>query len=164
MKKYFLTSIITVVTLCGLYPVELFPQEQEKKDNFFSAESREKMNSYRVAFLTERLNLTPAEAEEFWPVYNEYRNKKEKHQMDLWKKYKIMKDVDEITPDLASDLIESGLEEMHTQYILKKEFVARLRTFFTDQRIIMLEKAEWDFKKELLNKLDKFKSPLETEK
>jgi len=41
----------------------------------------------KVAFITTSINLTPSEAEKFWPVYNEYEQKKyslmqEKYEID----------------------------------------------------------------------------------
>jgi hypothetical protein len=39
----------------------------------------EKFKSQKIAFLTERINLSPREAQEFWPVYNEA----EQQRMDL---------------------------------------------------------------------------------
>ncbi|MEO8822860.1 MAG: hypothetical protein ABI366_04735 [Ginsengibacter sp.] len=35
---------------------------------------REKIRALKVAFISQKLNLTPAEAEKFWPVYNQYEN------------------------------------------------------------------------------------------
>lgn len=34
--------------------------------------SQEKIQALKVAFISKELELTPAEAEKFWPVYNEY--------------------------------------------------------------------------------------------
>lgn len=34
----------------------------------------EKIQALKVAFITQKLNLTPAEAQKFWPVYNQYDN------------------------------------------------------------------------------------------
>jgi hypothetical protein len=36
-------------------------------------EQRERLESFRIQFITNKLDLTPAEAEKFWPVYNEQR-------------------------------------------------------------------------------------------
>lgn len=36
----------------------------------------EKFKSQKIAFITEKLNLTPKEAQEFWPVYNQFENEK----------------------------------------------------------------------------------------
>ena len=44
--------------------------------------NRERLESYKIAFFTQRLNLTPAEAEKFWPLYNQYQEKKIKIQQE----------------------------------------------------------------------------------
>lgn len=31
-----------------------------------------RLQAYKIAFLTKRLNLTPDEAQRFWPIYNQY--------------------------------------------------------------------------------------------
>src|SRR5579863_5444415 len=33
----------------------------------------DRIEALRIAFISEKLNLTPAEAEKFWPVYNAYK-------------------------------------------------------------------------------------------
>src|ERR1035437_4885758 len=38
---------------------------------------KEKMESMKIAFLTQKLDLTPDEAQKFWPVYNEFQKKRE---------------------------------------------------------------------------------------
>ena len=50
----------------------------------------EKMESMRVAFLTNKLDLTTDESTRFWPVYNEYSRKR----MEL-RKEQIMQKRDE---------------------------------------------------------------------
>ena len=31
-----------------------------------------RLQAYKIAFLTKKLNLTPEEAQKFWPIYNKY--------------------------------------------------------------------------------------------
>lgn len=33
-----------------------------------------RLKSYQIAFLTKKLNLTPEEAQRFWPVFNKYED------------------------------------------------------------------------------------------
>ena len=46
----------------------------------FSAISQEdqkdvgRLQAYKIAFLTKKLNLTPEEAQRFWPIYNKYED------------------------------------------------------------------------------------------
>ena len=38
------------------------------------AQNGEKIQALKIAFITQKLQLTPDEAQKFWPVYNEYDN------------------------------------------------------------------------------------------
>lgn len=38
-----------------------------------SKAQRAQMESFKIQFITKKLNLTPEEAEKFWPVYNEQK-------------------------------------------------------------------------------------------
>ena len=40
-------------------------------------ENREKIEAEKVAFITDKLDLTVKEAQDFWPIYNEYQKKRE---------------------------------------------------------------------------------------
>ncbi|MBL4888118.1 MAG: hypothetical protein JKZ03_06660 [Flavobacteriaceae bacterium] len=37
---------------------------------------REKLRTFKVAFITQELDLSPEEAQKFWPIYNAYNKKK----------------------------------------------------------------------------------------
>jgi hypothetical protein len=63
MKK--VSYIVICLMLFSLNAVK----GQEQSDN-------EKLTAYKIAFFTQRLDLTPAEAEKFWPVYNDYSARK----------------------------------------------------------------------------------------
>ena len=43
-----------------------------------SEEKREEIESMKVAFLTKKLELTPEEAQKFWPVYNQFQGELDK--------------------------------------------------------------------------------------
>lgn len=57
MKKYLL-SLFAIFTF-------FFASAQNGQRN-------EKIQALKIAFITQRLDLTSAEAEKFWPIYNEY--------------------------------------------------------------------------------------------
>ena len=56
MKKIYILAIVFIVFLKNT-------QAQENR--------REEIESFRIAYFTKQLNLTPEEAKKFWPVYNE---------------------------------------------------------------------------------------------
>lgn len=45
-------------------------------DNSNKCDWQEKMKTEKIAFLTSAMDLTPAEAEKFWPVYNDMENER----------------------------------------------------------------------------------------
>jgi hypothetical protein len=57
MKKILLFLILSL-------PVMASAQDNTKRDN--------KLQSLEIAYLTKELNLSPEEAQKFWPVYNQY--------------------------------------------------------------------------------------------
>ena len=54
----------------------------------------ERIQAFRIAFFTEKLELTPEESQAFWPLYNEYQEKeraiRESHRND--KSLELMSD------------------------------------------------------------------------
>ena len=61
MKKI----ILFLLVVCGSFSVA------KAQDNTPQAE---KIQALKIAFITQKLQLTSAEAEKFWPVYNQYEN------------------------------------------------------------------------------------------
>jgi hypothetical protein len=57
MKKIILIFILT-------FPMLVSAQDNVQRDN--------KLESLEIAYLTRELNLSPEEAQKFWPVYNKY--------------------------------------------------------------------------------------------
>ena len=55
------------ILILGLWPLLSAPSFAQggEKDN------RKAIESYRVAYMTQHLQLTPQEAQKFWPVYNQ---------------------------------------------------------------------------------------------
>ena len=53
----------------GAMPPPPPPMEQR-----MSKEKRAQLESFKIQFITKKLNLTPEEAEKFWPIYNEQKD------------------------------------------------------------------------------------------
>ncbi len=44
--------------------------------------NKDDINTVKIAYITNQLNLTPEEAQQFWPVYNRYFSEVKKAQLD----------------------------------------------------------------------------------
>ena len=137
MKK---TITILIITLLG---TGVFAQNPR---------SKEKIESARIVFITERLGLTPDQAERFWPLYHEYRIRNQ----DAAVRYRQFRaDVD---PKVASDdesrrMVELELELKQRRLDLEKEYSKKMLDVISTHQVVSLRKAEQDFRGILLRRL-----------
>jgi hypothetical protein len=116
--------------------------------------NRDKLNAYKIAFFTRKLNLSPAEAEKFWPVYNEFQNQKTLIQQD---RMSIMKDFnlnestlnDKQLDEMADKLVADMVKESN----LAVTFNKKIKEVLAPAKVIKLYQAENQFKAELLSEL-----------
>lgn len=83
---------------------------------------KEKIKSLKVAYITERLNLSSTEAQAFWPIYNAHEEKmesfNEQERSRIYGKVRDMeslnsKEVEELLDDLLS-LQEAKQKRIHS--------------------------------------------------
>ena len=117
-------------------------------------EKREQIKTMKVAFLTTELDLTSAEAEKFWPVYNAFEDKQfELRHQKMGAFIKKIKDgsVSQMTEKEAGTFLnqmESNDEEI---FMLRKKLTATLRNILPASKILKLKKSEEDFNRKLLH-------------
>lgn len=139
MKKILALSIVLIALIC----FNSVAQDEEALPRDPAA--REKINAARVAYITERLALTPAEAEKFWPLYREFTEKQRtlKHQFNQAKREG--KPADELL-DLEYKLKQQNLD-------LEKEYSGKIRQTISSEKIMGLRRAEEDFRKLVLHQV-----------
>ncbi len=108
---------------------------------------KEQKEAQRVAFFTEKLELTPEEAEKFWPVYREYK----KAQTDLRKNERPKKDksIGEMTDDEVQELLDGMINYKQKELDLKKKYHEKFKTILPIKKVAKLYHAEEQFKKHL---------------
>jgi len=123
-------------------------------------EKREKIDAHRIAFITEKLDLSPEEAQIFWPVYNEHKAKVEEEIKGFREKYDISpRNIMEISDKEAEEFADAQLEHEQKMLNLKKEFHAQLKQILPPKKILMLIEADREFKIELMKRLSGRKVP-----
>jgi Skp family chaperone for outer membrane proteins len=116
------------------------------------ADKKEQIATFRVAFITQELNLTSKEAQLFWPVYNEYQDKLETLRKSRRKENR------KLTPENMTDqeaelFIESETDFKVSEANLQKQYYTRFKQSLPVKKVALLIKAEEDFKRELLKQL-----------
>src|SRR5690606_12586925 len=94
------------------------------------------------------------EAEKFWPVYTSYDEKfhdiRKKERNEIFKK--LQNGLENISDAEANNLIDRSLSLESEGLELRKQMIADLRKVISPKKIIILKKAEDDFKRELLDR------------
>lgn len=117
-------------------------------------ENREKIESEKVAFLTDKLDLTVKEAQDFWPTYNEFQKKREKIFIERRKIHKsLIKDVDTMSDKEIIEFITKVNDLKLKEVKLEKEYSDKFLKILPAKKVIMLQKYEMEFKRTLLHKL-----------
>jgi len=143
MKK-----LISVFCVTALMSVMAFAQPQNNKG---AEQWREKVRAEQVAFITSELNLTEAEAQSFWPVYNDIQNKRREAFAASMKAFM----------ELQNGLEGKDVEKLLNEYLdckkkaekLEADAVARYKKVLPVEKVAKLFLAEEKFRHQQINRL-----------
>lgn len=119
-----------------------------------SPSGAERVKALKVAFITKALDLTSEEAEKFWPIYNEYQDKRDVVRAQLAENRKKVKEQSEtLSPEELMKLADEEMTLRQQDLDLQKEMHEKLKKVLPAKKLALLYVAEEDFKKELLKML-----------
>ena len=117
---------------------------------------REKIRAYKVSFLTEKLDLTPDEAEKFWPIYNKYdKNMMSLHReerVSIKKKIKENGGIEKLSEKESKEILKNIQTINKQRYEIKAKFHKQVSKILPYKKILALEIAEHDFHRSLFKK------------
>lgn len=147
MKK-----LISVLCAIALVSVVAFAQPQNKKgDKKGGDQWREKVRAEQVAFITSELNLTEAEAQSFWPVYNDVQNQRRDAFQVTAQAFKAMSEG--IEGDNVSKLLDDYLNARKACEKIEVESIARYKAVLPIEKVAKLMLAEEKFRHQQIGKL-----------
>ena len=122
----------------------------------FSKQKTEEYKSEKIAYITTTMNLTPEEAEVFWPIYNKNLAKKDEMLVTM-RDYRIAltDDYDELTEAQAKEAIDYFQKHMKEMNALVIESQNEYLKVLSAKKVLLLTKAEKDFRRQMLRKLGK---------
>jgi len=116
--------------------------------------ARERLDAYKIAFFTKRLNLTSHEAEKFWPVYNEFQVNKNKIQIERQELNRYFNQNELNMSD--REMIEAGDKLVGLEVreaALAQEFHNKIKTVLSPVKVLRLYQAENQYRLQLLKEL-----------
>ena len=115
-------------------------------------ERRAELENYKIAYLTRELDLSPDQAEKFWPLYNEFNEDRGDLRIE---RGKLRMDINKSSIDEseARRILKQDNELKVREAALEKEYYDKLLNVLPAPKVIALVKAEMNFNREILNRL-----------
>lgn len=103
-------------------------------------EQKERLEFFRIQFISKKLDLTPAEAEKFWPVYNEQK---------------------EASHNLMQAKKEDEIEFQEAMLVIRKKFKKDLMPILkSEERVNLALKVDRDLLNKMRNEMTRRKRPM----
>lgn len=127
-------------------------QEQDAIDQTIEQDPKvqERIKNLRIAYISDKLGLTPEQAERFWPVYREFSDRRRELRMEF---AKSRRELNAQNPQQQEELIKRGLELKQQELDLEKDYSGRLMKIISAQQMLNLRKAEGDFQRIVLQQV-----------
>ncbi|MEP7196050.1 MAG: hypothetical protein ABI851_05980 [Saprospiraceae bacterium] len=139
MKIHSLKIFLLYLVINGLAAQDNYSRTPEAR-----AKMMERLESQRIAYITNKLQLSPDESIKFWPLYNEYSKKR--------MEYRFEKRRNE-GQNNSEESLDDRFEQEEQSLKLKKSYYEKFKTAIPISKIAMLDDAEKDFKTEVIKTL-----------
>ncbi|WP_346854407.1 hypothetical protein [uncultured Draconibacterium sp.] len=147
MKKIIILFTLSIFLIAQSYAFESCAGDQDHNDRW------ERYRAEKVAFITTNLDLTPEEAQKFWPVYNQMekeRSEAQKMRRELEQKINDTetklsdKEIIKLTREFAGSMEEEGK--------LSSKYNEKFLTILPPQKVLKLYQVENDFRMHMFKK------------
>jgi len=118
----------------------------------FSQSINDKIEARKIALITQKLELTPDQAERFWPIYREWSQKR----LEIAKDFKEARrnfDPQSASEEETRRMLDLGLRVKEQRLNLERDYSDRMRNVISDRQLLNLRRAEEDFKQMLLKRM-----------
>ena len=112
---------------------------------------KEKIKSLKVAYITERLNLTSSEAQTFWPIYNAHEEQMESFRnQERSQIYGKLKDMELLSDKEIETLLRELITLENQKHAANQRFLKDIQKVISAKKTFLLLKTENGFKRRLL--------------
>ena len=152
MKRFFtLAACLFVAVTLFAQPQGNKPSEEQRKKEF------ERIQSEKIAYITQELDLSPAEAQVFWPVYNQcWKEAMEKHKQmrEAFDAFRGKKG-DELSDAELEKKLDAYIEANKASNLVVSEWYPEFKKVLPIHKVAKLYQAEESFQQRMINNLRK---------
>lgn len=138
MRTFILFSLLL------LFSIKSFAQTDK-------VEKLKQLQKQKINYFNERLNLSDQEARKFWPVYNDYQNRKnliaqERRSTTTY----FLKNSENMSEEEISELLEKYINYEQRETKLLEVYTNKFREFLPEKKVIKVFILEVQFRQWLL--------------
>ena len=116
------------------------------------SEKWEKIKQHKIAYLTSKVNFTSEEAQQFWPIYNEYTQKLRAIQNERVAKMVKWRRTDALPEKEILELLDYQILSKEKEVALFKEYNAKYLKILSAEKVMLLYQSENNFRRDLLKR------------
>jgi len=119
--------------------------------------NRGQIKALKTAFITNALELSPSEAEKFWPIYNQFDQNMHKFKavktQQIARTIRLAGGIEKLSESESERILKEFIDIDYNVANEKKKLYKNLTGIISSKKIIKLLRAEQNFNKELLKRL-----------
>jgi Spy/CpxP family protein refolding chaperone len=143
--KYFLRSFWAVMLLAtvSLSASAQTPAARQGRLN--------QLENAKIAYITDKVSLTQDQAQKFWPVYNDFTNKRK----DLNRQMRQLRtgNLDALSDQQIKEGLDQAMALREQEVKLEKEYFGRFQKILSIRQVGKLYGAERDFTREVIKRV-----------
>jgi len=117
-----------------------------------SENGQERIQTAKIAFLSQKLELTPEEAQKFWPVYNEFNQKKKDIQIER-RIARLEMEKSSFSDDDAKKIISDEFKARKNELQLEEQYFQKFQEIITPKKVVKLAHAEREFNSRIIKRM-----------
>ncbi|WP_439474539.1 hypothetical protein [Algoriphagus formosus] len=119
---------------------------------------RERLEAARIAFITTRLDLSPEQAQDFWPIFNEFNEQREEKLKQI-ASLNPRSNTESISKEEAQRLIKQRFELQRELIEDEEAFVQKAATVISYQQILQLNSINREFARSIYQRQRQNRNP-----
>lgn len=141
MKRFLLICFLAVASMASF-------AQPGGRDN------KEMIEQLRIAFITEELDLTSKEGQQFWPLFNEFSDGRKSIRTSVKKTEREMSRKDVLTENDILAISKAQAQALRDEADLIEEFTPKFIDVLGPARTAKLIRAEERFKRRMLERIE----------
>jgi hypothetical protein len=147
MKKIFIRNIAGIISLTLLICSGTVHAQNEEQIKQF--------NEQREVYFNENLQLTEAEKLVFWPMYNDFHNRKMKLMEEERNTFRYShKNAENLSDKEINETLARIRDLKEENFLLEQDYYKeKFPAILPPKKVLKLYKVEWDFRRHLVGRL-----------